>query len=72
MLQKFSSVAKPCFSRQKPKAPPGFEPGYNGFAIRCLSRLATAPEYTMKMAYVPCVRFGNYLTKLKGHMVQSC
>ena len=25
------------------EAPPGFEPGYGGFAIRCLSRLATAP-----------------------------
>ena len=30
--------------RQNEEAPPGFEPGYGGFAIRCLSRLATAPH----------------------------
>jgi hypothetical protein len=30
--------------RQKMKeAPPGFEPGHNGFAIRSLSHLGTAP-----------------------------
>ena len=39
------SPRKLAFSRAfLQKAPPGLEPGHGGFAIRCLSHLATAPK----------------------------
>ena len=43
------------------EAPPGFEPGNRGFAIRCLSRLATAPEYSMNFIelYLSTMRSGD-------------
>ena len=52
------------------KAPPGFEPGNRGFAIRCLSRLATAPEYSMKSTDQSHDRFGIQ-TRLRGRTIKS-
>ena len=42
------------------EAPPGFEPGNDGFAIRCLSHLATAPSLT---GYTELIGYSDNLLK---------
>src|SRR5438067_6288904 len=40
----WSTPGSPSASPRTVEAPPGFEPGYEGFAVPCLTNLATVPR----------------------------